>query len=422
MRLGELLKAIRKLRGYTLLAVETETGISNAYLSQMENNKIKTPSAGFLFKLAKLYDVHYEVLMKAAGYIETTEDVSNRLLGLAFSKTGSLSPEEVEHVSQFVSFLRDSKPKKDSNNKNTLISVSNIHLELKKYADELINKAGLQRVTPIPSDAILEVTKLRKEGETDLYAVVEDIHKRTGNWIASGLQKILGMFDFTNKTVYVSPDIHQKKDRFVTFHEIAHQVIPWHKELFYADDQYNLSFEIDKKIEAEANELAAHLMFGADRFTQEAADYQLSLASAKNLADKYEASYHSAFRRYVETHQLPCALIIYKIERSETEFLTDKELSLEYQYVIKSKAFISGYDSILPDLINKKLNKLLREFSTEDLLANSEKIEGSTDIFDPLTSKTVELYYQGWGNYYNFFVLLYPRVKQSAKKIATFSD
>lgn len=421
MNLSELLKALRKLKGYTLMDVEKATGISNAYLSQMENRKIKTPSAGFLYKLAKVYDVPYEMLMKAAGYIDTTEDVSNRLLGLAFSKTGNLSPDEVDKVYQFVTFLRESKPRANKGQKVRPISIANVHLELKKYASDIIGKAGLQKITPIPLEEILKITKLEKQGEEDLYAVVEDIYKKTGNWISSGLQKIMGMFDFTNKTVYVSPDIHKKKDRFVTLHEISHQVIPWHKELFYADDKYTLSFEADKKIEAEANELAAHFLFGVDRFTKEAADYTLSLAAAKILAEKYDSSYHSAFRRYVETHDKPCALVIYRIDKGGIDIFSRNEISLEYQYAVKSGKFLKKYDYMLPELIEKRLSEYIYEFDAEDLLSNEKELSGIIYIQEPITNKNIEFNCQSWGNYYNLFVLIFPISAVRSKKIAVFS-
>ena len=45
----------RKLKGLTLREVEERTGISNAYLSQLENNKIKSPSYKVVMTLCHLY-------------------------------------------------------------------------------------------------------------------------------------------------------------------------------------------------------------------------------------------------------------------------------------------------------------------------------------------------------------------------------
>ncbi len=70
MSLGETLKSSRELMRLTLRQVEDATGISNAYLSQLENEKIKKPSANVLYKLSSLYRVDLNVLLSAAGIIE----------------------------------------------------------------------------------------------------------------------------------------------------------------------------------------------------------------------------------------------------------------------------------------------------------------------------------------------------------------
>jgi len=60
------------------------SGISNAYLSQLENNKVKKPSPHFLHKLASLYDVPYDLLMEYAGYIKRgAESTGPRTLAAA---------------------------------------------------------------------------------------------------------------------------------------------------------------------------------------------------------------------------------------------------------------------------------------------------------------------------------------------------
>ena len=58
----------RKQRHLTLRNVEGKTEISNAYLSQLENEKITKPSPIILNRLAECYKVPYERLMQLAGY------------------------------------------------------------------------------------------------------------------------------------------------------------------------------------------------------------------------------------------------------------------------------------------------------------------------------------------------------------------
>jgi transcriptional regulator with XRE-family HTH domain len=68
--LGESLKRARKNINLTLRQVEDSLDISNAYLSQLENNKIKKPSADVLYKLSNLYRIDLSELLKASGIIE----------------------------------------------------------------------------------------------------------------------------------------------------------------------------------------------------------------------------------------------------------------------------------------------------------------------------------------------------------------
>src|SRR6266850_1953104 len=104
---GEGLKTARELRNLSLREVETATGISNAYLSQLENNKIKKPSPHFLHKLAALYDIGYELLMDSAGYVQRQKaDGPKTLAGAALFSQQKLTAEEEEKLAEYLAFLR----------------------------------------------------------------------------------------------------------------------------------------------------------------------------------------------------------------------------------------------------------------------------------------------------------------------------
>ena len=57
--LGAVLKIARESKTFSLRYVEEHAGISNAYLSQLENDKIKKPAADTLFKLAEIYKIDF---------------------------------------------------------------------------------------------------------------------------------------------------------------------------------------------------------------------------------------------------------------------------------------------------------------------------------------------------------------------------
>jgi len=112
--LGKTLKSIRENVSLTLRDVETATGISNAYLSQLENDKIKKPSANVLYKLASVYKIDLNILLMAAGIIEKKAQKAKKESQLekeiAFYKD-KLSATEQQDVIQFIKFLK-SKSKK----------------------------------------------------------------------------------------------------------------------------------------------------------------------------------------------------------------------------------------------------------------------------------------------------------------------
>jgi len=112
--LGEGLKTARDLRNLSLRQVEEATGISNAYLSQLENAKVKKPSPHFLHKLANIYDIQYEVLMEAAGYIKRPIDAPGprTLAGAALYSQEQLTPDEADELARYLQFIRSKTKKK----------------------------------------------------------------------------------------------------------------------------------------------------------------------------------------------------------------------------------------------------------------------------------------------------------------------
>ncbi len=111
--LGKTLKGTRENVSLTLKDVENATGISNAYLSQLENEKIKKPSASILYKLANVYKIDLNVLLHAAGIIEKNDE-SLKTEQTFFEKEiafykDKLTNEEAKDVVDFIKFLRYKK-------------------------------------------------------------------------------------------------------------------------------------------------------------------------------------------------------------------------------------------------------------------------------------------------------------------------
>lgn len=112
MTLGQYLASIRVDRNLSLRDVEEATSkqVSNAYLSQIENSKIKKPSPNILHALAELYAISFENLMDMAGYISATKRADTERHGrIATFAEHNLTAEEETEMLQYLQFMRTRK-------------------------------------------------------------------------------------------------------------------------------------------------------------------------------------------------------------------------------------------------------------------------------------------------------------------------
>jgi len=113
LTLGQYLASIRADRDLSQRDVEKATSkvISNAYLSQIENDQIKKPNPNILHALAELYAVSYENLMERAGFVVPVRSraSSERHGRLATFADHHLTPEEEKELVQFLGYLRSRK-------------------------------------------------------------------------------------------------------------------------------------------------------------------------------------------------------------------------------------------------------------------------------------------------------------------------
>mgnify|MGYP001600511134 CR=1 FL=1 len=128
-QLASELKQLREIRGYSLRQVEKATGVSNAYLSQLECGNAAKPSPDKLARLSKFYDVPYEQLMELAGYLDlstvghTAQGSRSILMGTARSKTAKtgvlkdalmstdLNEDEMRMVADYIAFVKTRRKK-----------------------------------------------------------------------------------------------------------------------------------------------------------------------------------------------------------------------------------------------------------------------------------------------------------------------
>ena len=115
MGLAEQLRQIRTAKNVSMREVERATGISNAYLSQLESGNATNPSPHILHKLAQFYEVPYTSLMRTAGYLEegqATEGKSPVSTSIqAVLMAAKLTEEETAMVADYIGYLRSRQKK-----------------------------------------------------------------------------------------------------------------------------------------------------------------------------------------------------------------------------------------------------------------------------------------------------------------------
>lgn len=107
--LGVLLADLRRAKRLSLRDVEaaTEKAVSNAYLSQLENGRIRKPSPNVLHDLADVYAVPYETLMEKAGYLRASDArPGGSRRRLAIFAIDDLTAAEEEELLEYLAFLR----------------------------------------------------------------------------------------------------------------------------------------------------------------------------------------------------------------------------------------------------------------------------------------------------------------------------
>lgn len=114
---GKYLNEVRKEKGLTIRQIETYSGVSNSYLSQLENGKKGIPSPSILKKLSKALKVDYNSLMIKAGYLDENEKITvneTELADLMKEETVNykgrkLSKEEIDQINKMMELLLDKR-------------------------------------------------------------------------------------------------------------------------------------------------------------------------------------------------------------------------------------------------------------------------------------------------------------------------
>ena len=187
---------------------------------------------------------------------------------------------------------------------------------LRGYAEEALRRVETYGVLPTPLDKVLEAQRLGlvEDLEDDRRSFLAGLSGKAQFAARSMLNKLRGVLDTRERKVWVRTRSGKPRlSRFPTAHEIAHDLIPWHRvRSEYLDNGETLAPEVRDALEREANYTAAQLLFQGDAFRERVRSTKESLESALALADEHETTFHSTLWAWVEAQDRPVAVAVYK--------------------------------------------------------------------------------------------------------------
>ena len=223
-------------------------------------------------------------------------------------------------------------------------------------------------------------------------------------------RKILGIFDFRDRTIYLDHTQRETRKSFVKLHETGHGVIPWQRDLIGClDDEQTIAPDIKEEFEREASFFASAGLFQLERFDEEAAKLPLSLRSARALGQKFGGSAQAAIRRYVERSPKRCALLVlHPAEKSGG-------IHARVRNYFESPPFTESFGGLTwPDECRWEF-----PFVKDMQFNRREHVDGllttTTAQLEPLS-----LRYHFFDSTYNVFVFLIPAGEKIASRVQVF--
>ncbi len=310
--LGDRLRTLRESQGWSLREVAAKAGVNHGYLSQLERGDVAEPAPSMLHKVAAGYDVPFQVLMQWAGYIEPTDNDLSPNQAIALKLLGDdVSDEELEAIRAVMDVLRTRRSTQRAGEQLDGVLSPTERKTIRTHALALLRKSDALGVFPTPLEQLMEVAQLVAAGEITLdLDERRKLRDKFGSLLDKALDLLQGAIHRRSREVWIQPELHEMRRRFVLAHEIGHDVLPWQHELAYLDDDQRLREDVRIKFEREANQAAIELLAQGDALRSEADDSPLTVSLVSSLSGKYEISLQAIARRITEESRKDAAMTI----------------------------------------------------------------------------------------------------------------
>ena len=281
--------------------------------------------------------------------------------------------------------------------------------DIEKIAKNILIGARAWGKFPTPIDELIAYSELSVAQGIDLGKVEHDVVTKGRIFAGKITRKVLGMFDFRDKIIYIDHTQRTSRKNFVKLHETGHGVLPWQKDLMGClDDEETVAPEVKEEFELEASFFASAGLFQLERFEEEAERLPLSLRSARALGEKFGGSAQAAIRRYVERSKKRCAVLVLNnpLER------TGRVVQARVRNYFESPSFSKEFGGLgWPEKCGWEF-----QFVKDMQFKRREHQSGNINIVTPLLEQ-VNCEYHFFDSTYNVFVFLFPAGEKNASRI-----
>jgi hypothetical protein len=214
-------------------------------------------------------------------------------------------------------------------------------------------------------------------------------------------KSIQAMLNPRERMVVFRSGLPSQKRNWGSLHEVAHEFLPWQREILYCCPLLSLPAKVQKQLEVEADVFAAEAFFFGQQFHKQAFAGDLGLTSAIELATSvYRTSLHSTFAHYVEESPLPICLLVWKPGSKDGFPPPGGELVLHYY--VKSKDFhghvdpgqVADPDEVVTKMFTDSIvgvikhELILADGSGQRYVAQAESFSNSYNVFTLISQPT----------------------------------
>lgn len=283
--------------------------------------------------------------------------------------------------------------------------------EIGKVTRALLRRADVQGAFPTPVDHIVATAGLELPPESLLSRSVLDeapAHIRRAISRLSG--RVRAILDRKTREVHVDPSVQNEgRVAFLKLHEVGHDILPWQRELGYADDDATLAPTVRRLFELEASVSASNLLFQHEYFQDLARQYRIGMAAVLDVARVVGASGHATFRRYVCVHDGVVAGVVMDLSPCSSE-----PLAYRRHEMVTSEAWKRTFGG-------RYWPPVLRT-PPFTFVARAERARTSsgvvrTDLLLPnLRNEPVRLEAEIYSNQHNLFVLIWKPRREALRR------